>query len=344
MGTSRTSRQRIAPTSDPTGSGSAGSDAQDLLGNQALQQQMLNGGEAPDRGAFEGSMAELREFLRETHTLDDYTPSTGTGAFDVEYRGLPGVLKLTSKVSFDWQDADPADHPGAAPQDLAWDRAAQEQFRDGFLREASDAWSGQHRFWCQRPMWESLSARTDIRFVEDKQDPHHQVEVMRLPPGTNRTSAVGPLASWGDGRIVDPWTGTAQGEVDPRFRPGRAQLDSNDLDPVEYPGGHRQVTAVHEAGHMLGLGDEYQDPDAPQKRTLHDELVQQELGHGVPLGDDGRIMSTGMEIGPEHGVTFLEALRKVTDLEAWGFQQRPLTPAPGPEQGDFPGPGPNRAS
>jgi hypothetical protein len=295
-----------------------------------------------DAAEYERSMSELRAFMDEPHALQDYVPSSGAGAFDVAYLALEGILELTCRVTFTWTDADAAAYPTARPQDLAWTPAEQEQFAVDFVRQSTETWSGRHTFHCWRTWWEGLSARTRITFVRDDQDPHHRVEVRKVPPGGNLTSAVGPPQAHWDDTTWD-YDGNSHPSPNPAFIPGQARLDSNDNQAVEMPTGDRQVTSSHEAGHMLGLGDTYTNAEnAPN----HDGLVRDEFGHGVAVADDGRIMSNGMEIGPEDGVTFLEALRMVTGMyeDGWGYEQLPLTPAPSDSRpGDGPAPGPPTA-
>ena len=71
-------------------------------------------------------------------------------------------------------------------------------------------------------------------------------------------------------------------------KPGQATLDSEDL--VQYEG---QTPAYHEAGHMLGLGDEYPGKKFKGKAPAHSKLVEAEFGKGVLRGKDNRIMSHG---------------------------------------------------
>jgi hypothetical protein len=79
---------------------------------------------------------------------------------------------------------------------------------------------------------------------------------------------------------------------------------------------------------MLGLGDEYPDKKDATKAVAHEALAKTEFGHGVPRKRDGRIMSNGEDIEPEHGVTFLEALRAVSKMQEWSFDAKLPTPVP----------------
>jgi hypothetical protein len=88
-------------------------------------------------------------------------------------------------------------------------------------------------------------------------------------------------------------------------------------------------TAAHEFGHMLGLGDEYELPDEPPQ-AAHSQLVESEFGYPVPRTGAGRedrfkesIMYSTEEgiVLPEHGVIFLEAMKKITGIPYWTLKK-----------------------
>ena len=87
-----------------------------------------------------------------------------------------------------------------------------------------------------------------------------------------------------------------------------------------------QDVAAHEAGHMLGLGDEYVDTD-PDKRRFpgdepsHYEDVQDDIGYNeadelLAINSDS-IMSAGSTVRPGHYVYFLRVLREMTGKNSW---------------------------
>ena len=79
--------------------------------------------------------------------------------------------------------------------------------------------------------------------------------------------------------------------------------------------------AAHEFGHMLGLGDEYEEQGEPKEAT-HSEWVKAEFGYGVsrPPSEaqfrESIMFGTG-KVLPEHGVAFLQAMRIITDVDEW---------------------------
>jgi hypothetical protein len=257
-----------------------------------------------DRAAYEKSMEAKRYFMAWRYEELSHRPTTGGGNFDSLYEPKKGTLTITVKCKFsfdagsesDWEDAEPEE---GGP---AWDPKAMQAWKDEFTRRVSAFWSDRFVFYCTRPWWEDLEARVKVNFVavRDKNDAHYVVHVKKIPEMEDRRSKVRRPKKHG--------------------KRGVAFLDSEDL--VNYEG---QTPAYHEAGHMLGLGDEYPKKKKPNEPVTHGKLVQAEYGHPVRRARDERLMASGNRIDPEHGVTILEALELVTG-EPWSHKRR--TPAP----------------
>lgn len=92
--------------------------------------------------------------------------------------------------------------------------------------------------------------------------------------------------------------------------------------------GNTQNVAAHEAGHMFGIGDEYQDTeeedDAGRGRFAGDEPshyddVKDELGVGaaddVLVGNTDSLMASGGEVKKGHYVYFLKSLESATGIQ-----------------------------
>ncbi len=252
------------------------------------------------------AIEDLRSFSAKTHTINDYQPSSGRGMFDAEYSPTLGVLRITCKCTFNFVNGDAATYPSATSADLTWDDAAKEKWKNDFLFKIGTSWSGKHTFYCQKDWWESLFATVSVIFQEVDSGEHFKVDIVKIPSGASHTSGVTP-----------PKPGLLWG-----YTPGQGDFDSNDLTSQSKAGG-TQVPAVHEAGHMLGLGDEY-----GTGKVAHSDLVEGEFGHAVVRGSDSRIMSGGMDILPEHGVTFLEALKKATEMDEWSHSAKTAKPVP----------------
>ena len=85
--------------------------------------------------------------------------------------------------------------------------------------------------------------------------------------------------------------------------------------------GKKQVVAAHESGHLFGLDDEYigSGAYAPGKVTEHEPLAKKENMVGVMHAKSDSIMSEGSVVREQHYLTFLDALKVVTNMEQWGF-------------------------
>jgi hypothetical protein len=101
-----------------------------------------------------------------------------------------------------------------------------------------------------------------------------------------------------------------------------ARFQRVDVEVVNLEGGEgtvRQNTAAHEAGHMFGLDDEYEDKEVHRltgDKPEHFGDVEAELGtdaaNDLLAGDSGSMMSVGSRVEPGHYVPFLKALEQVT--------------------------------
>jgi outer membrane protein OmpA-like peptidoglycan-associated protein len=102
-----------------------------------------------------------------------------------------------------------------------------------------------------------------------------------------------------------------------------------------------QTTIAHEAGHMLGLGDEYASADAGSRPVgtpvAHSALAERLIPGQQPIlaKHSENIMSTGTDVKPHHYVTFLEVLGVMTGT-AGQWDIKPAAPV-----GDFPVPAPD---
>jgi hypothetical protein len=270
-------------------------------GNAAVARALL--ARTFDRAAYERSMAEKAKFMAWLWEGPSWHPSTGRGNFDILYEPKTGVLTVTVKCRFKFINGKVSDWPDMEldPEEVVWDDAAKLKWKTEFMRKVSAFWSGHFTFHCTRDWWEDLQAATQVKFVESThKDSHYDLNITKIPEAAFRQSKV---------RLK-------------QRKHGKTSLNSEDLSPAIHTGEREQTPAYHEAGHMLGLGDEYED--ATHKGPVaHDKLVQSEFGHGVPRHDDDRLMSEGDLIVPEYGVVFLEALRAITVMNDWSYTPKP---------------------
>jgi Domain of unknown function (DUF4157) len=253
---------------------------------------------------YQASRAEMMEFLGNTpHVAENFQSTTRLGMFNAIYN--LSTLQIVCKCKFNFVSGNATEFPSATPEQLTWtDQAEMDAWKARFISKVSSTWSsGNHVFYCQKPWWESLIAKVNVDIQEADSGEHFALTIAKIPTGEFRTSSV-------TSPTVVPIIGQTTS--------GTGDFDSEDLETVSKPGG-MQTPAVHEAGHMLGLDDEY-GTGTPS----HSDLVESEFGHGVARGADGRIMSGGNDIQPEHGVTFLEALKEATDISEWTATMCPV--------------------
>lgn len=260
--------------------------------------------------AYLDAVEDLAWFLTTAHEVKNWqSPDTGLGAFDASYTPSDGVLAITVRCRFGFHDGSAAAFPRVGADKLTWTDPEREDYQRRWLAKTSSTWSGKHTFYCQRDWWEKLSAKVVVRFVAVDRDPHFDLQVTKIPRGAHRTSSV-----------------TAPSVAQGRFTPGTGTFDTEDLKPT-YKGagrGKTMVSATHEAGHMLGLDDEYRvSPGA----VAHADLARREFGRPARKADDARIMSLGSRVEPLHGVTFLAALQVATGVD-WGPARRPPQAVP----------------
>lgn len=310
---------------------------QEAAGNQAIQRWLTvqrwdwpwASPRMPDlTERTERSLAAKKEFVANPPPpLKGFAPSTGIGRFDVAYDPRQGVLDVTVRCSFVFEDGEETRlvtrsgrvlPPGPLPPDVdlgkdpvtpqkyavRWTSEEKRNWKLRFMAYAEATWSEQFTFWCGRDHWEDLHATVRIDFAE-------------VPP---------------EGTLADsPFRVRVQKGAGDRSHVGRqgspeAVLVEGDLESTIRPDGHSSNAGAHEAGHMLGLGDEYQEAGRPDFAE-HSDLVKAEFGHEVRRGtvNPDSIMTGGILVLPEHGVTMLEALKAVTHMDEWSHVRRTPT-------------------
>jgi hypothetical protein len=258
------------------------------------------------------------------------SPSIGLGFFDVEFS--PPVLILDVKLSFSFVPGTAGQFPHAKAEDLLWKQGEAERYKEQWVKNAMELWKpGIFTFYCQREGWESLKATVLPVFAVDDADPHFTCAVTKVPPGQAATAAfrsetAGPTVV----TTTSPRTGTTV-----EFFPQTSHFGSRDVESMKKPGG-TQRTGVHEAGHMLGLGDEYVDLERGHlkgQEVEHSQLAEHQLGEKVLYETSDTIMSGGEKVLPRHSVTFREALETVSGIREWALTPKaPMAPGIDPSR------------
>lgn len=291
-------------------------DLSHTAGNRTVQRWPWSKAKTPERAAYEQARADLQDYRKGNHPDgEQHVTFSGLGSFDAHLNAAIDALFVTVMVRFKfldetYQKVDEEDlarilanKEQRAPRLISvverWAPAEQEEWKRRFLTLASSTWSSKHTLYCHKDWWEDLKARVVATFVDAKD--------------------VGPAV----GVTVHKGTGVARSNV----RMGaNAELNQGDIEGVH-------PVAAHESGHMLGLGDEYQEKGAPDdERAGHSAMVKAEFGHEVVRGkaDADSIMAGAgaQKVLPEHGVVFLEAIRQATKMSEWHLSAKPPKPVP----------------
>jgi hypothetical protein len=289
-------------------------------------------------------VTEGKPKVKYKYQMSGYKPSTGIGHFDgVEFNSDTQILTITIRPSFNFDNFNVNNYPAEVRIQAKQEYEKQKEAVIGsFIRQA-EGWGGQHVFFCQELGLEQLKASTrvevDIVKNDEPQSPEksytpvsvkdsdirshsneglnisvaqHEVFTNQYDPHNNKMvpTPVGPPF---DLRGTGESGSFSDGLV------GRVGIqDTRAAKPKE------QLSFTHELGHIFGLDDEYVENKKPEyalgKPTKHSSLAKSMLGKDVVHGgNNDSIMAVGNKILAEHGVTFLEALQKVTNMR-WGFE------------------------
>ena len=83
-----------------------------------------------------------------------------------------------------------------------------------------------------------------------------------------------------------------------------------------------QNPALHETGHMMGLGDEYPQTGAPAGSPVaagYDAMIKSQTGQTITRASNQDAMSVGSTVQPWHYSSFLEALKAISRLSDWSL-------------------------
>lgn len=228
-----------------------------------------------------------------------FEPSTGLGIFNADY--CPGLLTITVFVTYSfepghqrWSEEDEESKKKWKP--AYWTAKEKHLWAERFVHSIETRWSYQHIF---RNDKKEL-AEVKIKILSIKSGSHWMLHVAKVI-GFCRSS-------------VD------KGEHRPcLFDSGDVELGT--VASSYWTDDSVRITSIHEFGHMIGLGDEYLDKKSNRKDgddVRHTKLASKLFPNFVCKAHDGNsVMSRGSVIGPEHYVTFLEALISITNDPSW---------------------------
>ncbi len=247
-------------------------------------------------------------FLAGKYKETNYSPPTGTGLFDVSLNPKSGRLEVLVKVNFTFEDGDAVDFNDLKGQSAIWSDAEIKKWKASYIALMEGRWGGKYHF--HHPDLKNVTVYVDVEIDEKTSGWHYDLKINKIPKGEMEQSSVTHLGKR-TGGVFKASKKTDKHSVD---------LDSEDLTFIDKGTDvkDKQKGAVHEFGHMVGLGDEYDDRKAGIK---HAAMVRNALGTVLTEGNFDDVMSVGNTIEKQHYVTFLAALKKVTGLNKWQFKK-----------------------
>lgn len=248
---------------------------------------------------------KTKEFQSKKYDKKNFQPSTGMGLFDVNLNPFTGRLEVKVKVGFTFADGDGAAFKGLKDQSQLWGKEEKLKWKNDFITLIEGRWGGKYTF--SNPDLPGISSYVDIEVEEVTKDWHYSLSVKKIPKGQPNISS----------------TTTYKGSS---LNKNSADLDSEDMKWVDKNARktkpnvtEKQMGAIHEFGHMIGLDDEYANDSSGIR---HASLVQNALGKTISEGDTNNIMSNGNHIEKQNYVTFLDALNSVTGMSNWKFNDK----------------------
>lgn len=237
-------------------------------------------------------------FAAGTYKKINYAPTTG-GLFDVSLNPSNGRLEVLSKIKFDFIDGTAAQFVGHAGESHVWTAAEKKKWQASFIALIEGRWGGKYHF--VHPDMPTVTVYVDVEIEHADAGWHYEANITKIPKGDMKVSSVE--------NFVNP-----AHTVPERLK---ANLDSEDLSWADKGVRDKQKGGVHEYGHMIGLDDEYPVDGA----IAHATMVRDALGTVLVEGKFNDVMSSGNQIEKQHYVTFLQALKDVTNLKKWQFKK-----------------------
>jgi len=226
------------------------------------------------------------------YETSNLSPSTGLGKFDISHDPKNSATTVAVKVFYEFEPTRNIKEYGIE-EPLKWNEKEKEEWKKRYFNAITSAWSKKFSFSVEligkdgNPVKIVTTPQISVLESSSKSDSHFYLVVEKIPKDEFAGSSV-------------------------QIGGQHVKLDSEDTKKTSKCGKYEQRGAVHEFGHMLGIGDEYRDSGFnPHHADLTESLFQTK----VEVKDDQRVMSCGEEVNILHYSTILEALRKITNLE-----------------------------
>jgi len=275
----------------------------DWLNNQKVDQGFgVFGNSDSQTTQLKSPEEKKKEFQSKTYSQKNFSPSTGIGLFDVSLNPVSGRLEIKVNVNFNFVNGLPTSFVGKKGQSEKWDKKEIEKWKNDFISLIEGRWGGKYHF--INTSIPGVTSYVDVEIEEVTKDWHYQLNVTKIPKG-----------SW-KGSSIAHYTDSSKKALKQKNK-HFGTLDSEDLSFANKGAKEKQKGAIHEFGHMIGLGDEYADG---KTGISHAAMVKTALGTVLKEGISNDIMSAGDSIEKQHYITFLEALQKITSDKDWKYK------------------------
>ncbi|NMF59687.1 eCIS core domain-containing protein [Pseudanabaena yagii] len=132
------------------------------------------------RGLF-SKKTEREKFNSKKFKLRNWQPSTGGGKFDADYNPKTGIMTITVKVHFDYQDSSAYKGLATDDADTEWTREGKKAWFNDFKSAVMSKWGNISTISCDKVNFTDVVVQPVINVVESKKanDAHYSVSVSK---------------------------------------------------------------------------------------------------------------------------------------------------------------------
>lgn len=109
-----------------------------------------------------------QKFDKKKFKRKNWQPSTGQGKFDAEYSPKTGILSITLKVHFNFQDSSAYANVATNPVDTRWTAQGKKQWFNEFVAAVNSKWGNISPITCDKPGFKDVVVQPKIKIVQAK--------------------------------------------------------------------------------------------------------------------------------------------------------------------------------